>query len=95
MIKALRNGNDEQALSFVQQAGFNPNEVDERSGDSILHLVIKMGLVDVLRALLARFANAEENRLNIEVKNSEGKVGSANCRLHLWWPCSWATRTCL
>ena len=74
MIKALRNGNEDQALSFILQPGFNPNEVDERSGDAILHLVIKMGLIDVLRALLDRFANLEENRLNIEAKNSEGKV---------------------
>jgi len=86
MIKALRNGNEEQALSIIGQPGFNPNEVDDRSGDAILHLVIKMGLTDVLRPLLDLFANAEENRLNIEAKNSEGKVTISNSRLPWWWP---------
>ena len=71
LLEALNNGNNEEAIQRFNDMGvsFDPNVVPYRSGDSLLHIIARLGKTNFLQLLVDKFGG----RLNLEVANKEGK----------------------
>ena len=70
-LDALHVGIDTEIVEKMDILGseFDPNAIVYRSGDSILHMIARLGRTSALRFLLERFYH----NLNIEQTNLEGK----------------------
>ena len=70
-LDALHLGNDTAAIEALNLLGsnFDPNTVPYRSGDSIVHLLARLGRTSILQLLLEKFGSY----LNLEPTNLEGK----------------------
>ena len=71
LLDALHVGNDTEIVEQIDILGseFDPNVIVYRSGDSILHMIARLGRTSALRLLLERF----DHNVNIEPTNLEGK----------------------
>ena len=71
LLEALNNGNNEEAIQRFNDMGgsFDPNVVPYRFGDSLLHIVARLGKTNFLQLLVDKFGGL----LNLEVANKEGK----------------------
>ena len=70
-LDALHLGNDEEAIKNLDILGpsFDPNIVLYRSGDSLMHILARLGRTCILNLLLKRY----DKNLNLEPTNLEGK----------------------
>lgn len=70
-LDALHLGNDEEAIKNLDILGssFDPNIVLYRSGDSLIHILARLGRTCILNILLTRYGT----KLNLEPTNLEGK----------------------
>ena len=71
LMDALHLGNDEDAVKNLDTLGssLDPNIVPYRSGDSLIHLLARLGRTCILNILIKRYGK----KLNLEPTNLEGK----------------------
>lgn len=71
LFDALHIGNNEEAVRQMNDIGslFDPNVVPYRSGDSLLHIIARLGRTTILQILIEKFGA----NLNLEIANKEGK----------------------
>ena len=71
LLDALHLDNYEEAIRQMEGIGstFDPNVVPYRSGDSLLHIIARLGRTAFLQLLIENFGDD----LNLEIANKEGK----------------------
>ena len=79
LTDALHVGNDDSFIQALSGLGkeFDPNMVPYRSaGDSLLHIIARLGRTSLLKFLIAEFGNVDQKKhnLNLELTNTEGKT---------------------
>jgi hypothetical protein len=82
LAKALKTGNAKAIQAIIQGEEFDPNSVDPKTGESSIHLLAKEGETDFLKEVIDRFSSHSERSPNLELQDHEGKVPSADNRLH-------------
>lgn len=73
LVKALKAGRD-APRKFIESAEFNPNEVDSKTGDTALHILVKQECNDLLKVVFTKTYSEEDQKPNVEQKNLEGKT---------------------
>lgn len=85
LAKALKTGNAKAIQAIIQAEDFDPNSVDQKTGESSIHLLAKEGETDLLKEVIDKFASHSDKAVNLELQDREGKVASADSRLP-WLP---------
>ena len=74
IAKVLKSKDPNAARQLIEDPTFNPNEVDLKTSDSVVHTIVKNQRNELLKALFEKYGQSEDKKPNLDLKDQEGRV---------------------